>query len=49
MNKSNWVLGSGFNYRLVEDTGIPLLVTACFNNSGFLGVVTFDMGLGVWM
>ena len=25
---------------LVEDIGIPLHVTACFDNSGFLGVVT---------
>ena len=39
-NKSNWVLGYGFNCRLVEGTRIPLLVTVCFDNSGFSGVVT---------
>ena len=39
-NKSNWVLGQEFNCRLVQGTGIPLLVTNCCDNSGFSGVVT---------
>ena len=32
--------GKGFNCRLISDTGIPLLVTACCNNNEFSGVVT---------
>ena len=32
----------------VEGTGIPLLVTACFDNSGFSGVVTLKLLDGVF-
>ena len=32
----------------VEGTGIPLLVTACFDNSGFSGVVTLKSPSGVF-
>ena len=48
LNKSNWVLGSGFNSRLVENTEIPLLVIACFDNNGFLGMVTLKSFGGVF-
>ena len=36
------------NYWLVEGTGIPLLVTACFDISRFSGVVTLKSPGGVF-
>ena len=47
-NKSNWILRLGFNYKLVERTGIPLLEAACFDNSGFSEVVTLKLSSGVF-
>ena len=47
-NKSNWILGQGFNCRLVKGTRIPLLITACFDNSGFSEVVTLKLTGGIF-
>ena len=37
-----------FNYRLVEGTRIPLLVTVCFDNNRFSGVMTLKSLGGVF-
>ena len=47
-NKSNWVLGQGFNCRLVKGIGILLLVTTCCDDSGISGVVTLKSPGGVF-
>ena len=47
-NKSNCVLGLGFNCKLVKDIKIPLLIIAFCDNSEFSEVVTLNSSGGVF-